>query len=114
MLQQELLDYQIIILNNMKKIILHLCADTGSDTKPYKDNGYEVIRIGKDIGVENYHPPKNVYGVIAQLTKLFKEEMDLMIKEIEKYEMPQGYGSASDSIMKNAILTYLKEQRESL
>lgn len=49
----------------MKKIILHLCADTGSDTKPYKDAGYEVIRIGKDIGVENYHPPKNVYGVIA-------------------------------------------------
>ena len=49
----------------MKKIILHLCADTGSDTKPYKDAGYEVILVGKDIGVENYHPPKNVYGVIA-------------------------------------------------
>lgn len=49
----------------MKKIILHLCADTGSDTKPYKDNGYEVILIGKNIGVENYHPPKDVYGIIA-------------------------------------------------
>lgn len=49
----------------MKKIILHLCADTGSDTKPYGDNGYEVIRVGKDIGVENYHPPKDVYGIIA-------------------------------------------------
>lgn len=49
----------------MKKIILHLCADTGSDTKPYKDAGYEVIRIGKDIGVENYIPPKDVYGIIA-------------------------------------------------
>lgn len=48
-----------------KKIILHLCADTGSDTKPYKDAGYEVILVGKDIGVENYHPPKNVYGIIA-------------------------------------------------
>ena len=47
------------------KTILHLCADTGSDSKPYKDAGYEVILVGRDIGVENYHPPKNVYGVIA-------------------------------------------------
>lgn len=49
----------------MKKIILQLCADTGSDTKPWKDAGYEVILVGKDIGVENYHPPKGVYGIIA-------------------------------------------------
>lgn len=49
----------------MNKVILHLCADTGSDTKVWADNGYEVIRVGKDIGVENYHPPKDVYGVIA-------------------------------------------------
>lgn len=50
----------------MKKIILHLCADTGSDSFPYsQDPNYEVIRIGSDIGVENYHPPKNVYGVFA-------------------------------------------------
>ena len=49
----------------MNKIILQLCADTGSDTKPYKDAGYDVRLIGKDIGVENYHPPKNVYGIIA-------------------------------------------------
>lgn len=50
----------------MKKIILHLCADTGSDTKPYQDDpNYEVIRIGKDIGVENYHAPKGTYGIIA-------------------------------------------------
>lgn len=48
----------------MKKI-LQLCADTGSDTKPYRDNGYEVILVGKDIGVENYHPPQDVYGIIA-------------------------------------------------
>lgn len=48
-----------------RKIILHLCADTGSDTKPYKDAGYDVRLIGSDIGVENYHPPKNVYGIIA-------------------------------------------------
>ncbi len=47
------------------KTILHLCADTGSDSYPYRQNGYEVICIGKDIGVENYHPPKDVYGVFA-------------------------------------------------
>lgn len=50
----------------MKKIILHLCADTGSDSYPYsQDSEYEVIRVGSDIGVENYHPPKNVYGIFA-------------------------------------------------
>ena len=47
------------------KTILHLCADTGSDTQIYRQNGYNVICIGKDIGVENYHPPKDVYGIIA-------------------------------------------------
>jgi len=49
----------------MKGTILHLCADAGSDTKPWKDAGYEVVIVGKDIGVENYHPPANVYGIIA-------------------------------------------------
>lgn len=49
----------------MNKIILHLCADIGSDSKPYKEAGYEIICVGKDIGVENYHPPKHVYGIIA-------------------------------------------------
>lgn len=47
------------------KTILHLCADTGSDSKPWKDAGYNVILVGSKIGVENYHPPKDVYGVIA-------------------------------------------------
>jgi len=50
----------------MKKIILHLCADIGSDSRFYQlDNNYKVILIGKDIGVENYYPPENVYGIIA-------------------------------------------------
>lgn len=52
-------------MENEDKIILHLCADTGSDSQPYRAAGYTVIRIGKDIGVENYHPPKNVYGIFA-------------------------------------------------
>lgn len=49
----------------MAKIILQLCADTGSDTKPYRDAGYDVRLIGSEIGVENYTPPENVYGIIA-------------------------------------------------
>jgi len=50
----------------MKKIILHLCADLGSDSRYYQlDDSYEVIMVGKDIGVENYHPPENVHGIIA-------------------------------------------------
>ena len=33
-----------------KKIILHLCADTGSDTYPYQnDPEYEVRLIGSDM-----------------------------------------------------------------
>ena len=50
----------------MKKVILHLCADIGSDSYPYQcDPAYEVIKIGKDIGVENYHPDRLIHGVIA-------------------------------------------------
>ena len=54
-----------MLRKNQDKIILHLCADIGSDSTPYKDAGYDVRMIGKDIGVENYKPPKNVYGIIA-------------------------------------------------
>lgn len=42
-----------------------MCADIGSDSQPYKDAGYNVILVGSKIGVENYHPPDNVYGIIA-------------------------------------------------
>jgi hypothetical protein len=53
-------------LSNKDKIILHLCAsEFGSDSKPYRDAGYDVRCITKNIGVENYHPPKNIYGIIA-------------------------------------------------
>lgn len=50
---------------NKNKIILHLCADIGSDSQPYADAGYDVRLVGSDIGIENYHPPVNVYGIIA-------------------------------------------------
>lgn len=50
----------------MKKVILHLCADLGSDSRYYQlDDDYEVILVGQEIGVENYSPPPNVYGIIA-------------------------------------------------
>jgi hypothetical protein len=48
------------------KTILHLCADVGSDSYYYSiDPDYEVIKIGKEIGVENYIPNKLIHGIIA-------------------------------------------------
>lgn len=48
------------------KTILHLCADTGSDSWPYRqDPDYEVITVGKDIGVENYHQDRPIHGIFA-------------------------------------------------
>lgn len=47
------------------KTILHLCSGSGSDSQPYVDAGYNVIRISKEVGVENFHPPVNVHGIIA-------------------------------------------------
>lgn len=48
------------------KTILHLCADLGSDSRYYKlDSEYKVILVGKDIGVENYHPSEPIHGIIA-------------------------------------------------
>ena len=50
----------------IRPLILHLCADIGSDSRYYQlDDNYEVIKVGIEIGVENYTPPENVYGVIA-------------------------------------------------
>lgn len=43
----------------IKKIILHLCADLGSDSRFYQlDPEYEVILVGEKVGVENFYPPK--------------------------------------------------------
>ncbi len=53
----------------MKKknnIILDLCGGTGSWSKPYKDNGYDVRNITlPDYDVRLYIPPENVYGILA-------------------------------------------------
>lgn len=52
--------------SNKDKIILPLCASQyGGDSKPYRDAACDVRLITEGIGVENYHPPKNVYGIIA-------------------------------------------------
>jgi len=60
------------VIRDKDKIILHLCADIGSDTKKYADAGYDVRLIGKKIGVENFSLKKgtldyvgNIYGIIA-------------------------------------------------
>ena len=48
------------------KTILHLCADIGSDSRYYQlDDNYDVILVGEEIGVENFIPPDNVHGIIA-------------------------------------------------
>lgn len=49
----------------MSKLILHLCADIGSDSQPYRDAGYEVICVGEKMDVRTYTPPQDVYGIIA-------------------------------------------------
>lgn len=53
-------------MDNSEKIIIHLCAsEFGTDSEEYVKNGYDVRRITKEVGVENYHAPKNTYGIIA-------------------------------------------------
>lgn len=46
--------------------ILHLCADTGSDTSFYsQDPRYNVTLIGQKIGIENFKVREPVHGIIA-------------------------------------------------
>lgn len=48
------------------KIILDLCGGTGSWSKPYKENGYDVRLITlPEYDVRTYRPPDNVYGILA-------------------------------------------------
>jgi len=49
-----------------KKIILHLCAKSGSDSRYFQlDPNYEVRIIDEKIGVENIKGSAEIYGVIA-------------------------------------------------
>lgn len=48
------------------KLILDLCGGTGAWSKPYKDNGYEVVNVTlPNYDVRTYIPPKGVYGILA-------------------------------------------------
>lgn len=50
----------------MRKVILHLCADIGSDSRFFSlDPDFEVIKVGESIGVENFSYDGEVHGVIA-------------------------------------------------
>lgn len=57
-------------MDNKNKIILDLCGGTGSWSKPYKDNGYNVKVITYPDGDVRYYEPwqdfsENVYGILA-------------------------------------------------
>jgi len=50
----------------VKKIILHLCADLGSDSYPYQlDQKYKVILVGEKEDVRNFSYKGEVQGIIA-------------------------------------------------
>lgn len=49
---------------NKDKIILHLCADKGSDSIYYSRGG-TVILVGKEQDVRKLKPINNIYGIIA-------------------------------------------------
>lgn len=50
----------------MNKIILDLCGGTGSWSRPYKDEGYDVRVVTlPEFDVRTYEPPLGVYGVLA-------------------------------------------------
>lgn len=67
------------------KIILHLCADIGSDSKYYQmDSEYRVVMVGASIGVENFNPPANVYGIIANPV-------------CTEFQTINGYGKVNDT-----------------
>ena len=79
----------------MKKVILHLCADIGSDSYPYAcDDDYQVILIGERYGVENVtrqsllrdYGTATIHGIIANpvCTDLSRARAGGKAKDIEK------------------------------
>lgn len=78
-----------------KRTILHLCADTGSDTWPYRnDPRYEVITVGSDIGVENYSPDRPIHGVVANppCTEFSRAREDNRVKHAPQASADHGAG----------------------
>lgn len=79
----------------MKKVILHLCADIGSDSYPYAcDDDYQVILIGERYGVQNVtrqsllrdYGTATIHGIIANpvCTDLSRARRSGKAKDIEK------------------------------
>lgn len=79
----------------MKKVILHLCADIGSDSYPYAlDPAYQVILIGERYGVQNVtrqsllrdYGTATIHGIIANpvCTDLSRAGHGGKAKDIEK------------------------------
>jgi len=69
----------------VSKLILHLCADLGSDSRFYQlDPDYEVLLVGASIGVENYHPNRPVHGIIANPV-------------CTEFQTINGYGKVNDT-----------------
>ena len=69
------------------RTILHLCADLGSDSRPYQlSENYNVIMVGKNIGVENFSYDGEVHGVIANppCTEFSTAQSFSIVKDIEK------------------------------
>lgn len=98
-------------MENKDKIILHLCASQfGSDSKPYREAGYDVRLITEEVDVRTYTPPKNVYGIIAnppctmfsiargmtaKKPRDLREGMDLVLACLKviweaQYDLPSG------------------------
>lgn len=51
---------------NSNKVILDLCGGTAAWSQPYADAGYRVINVTlPEYDVRDYHPPNNVYGILA-------------------------------------------------
>ena len=73
-----------------RKLILHLCADIGSDSRAYDlDPQYEVFRVGADIGVENFSaeaffPGRRVHGIMANPV-------------CSEFQTVNGYGKVNDT-----------------
>ena len=57
-------------MSNSDKIIIDLCGGTGSWSKPYKDDGYDVRVITlPDNDVRTYVPPDNAYGIFNRTVR---------------------------------------------
>lgn len=53
-------------------------------------------------------------GIKNLIRQICERVIDKHIKDIEKWEMPMGFGSASGSMTKSAMLKYLKSEKERL